>query len=117
MPLSQYICQNLLLTLMTLFENALDHMFDTIELWSLKSVFGITSQQADHLTLLHHRGLDLRKSSDRPRAVAQHDSLNKAEQRLRLKIASVRTPLAALAYASTDLICDTSGSRYWRGTR
>lgn len=50
---------------MTLLENALDHVFDTLELYSLQSVFGVTERQARHMVLPHHAGLDLRNPRDR----------------------------------------------------
>ncbi|PWN48931.1 hypothetical protein IE53DRAFT_332893 [Violaceomyces palustris] len=49
--------------ILTLLENALDHTFDTFELYCLRAIFGITPRQASVLTLPHHRGLDLRPAS------------------------------------------------------
>lgn len=51
--------------LLTLLENALDATFDTLELYCLRHVFGITPRQAALITLPHHRGLDLRPASSR----------------------------------------------------
>ncbi|PWN40122.1 hypothetical protein IE81DRAFT_349542 [Ceraceosorus guamensis] len=51
--------------LLTLLENALDATFDTLELYCLRHVFGITPRQAALITLPHHRGLDLRPAASR----------------------------------------------------
>ncbi|KAK0533879.1 hypothetical protein OC835_002862 [Tilletia horrida] len=51
--------------LVTLIENALDHTFDTYELYCLRSVFRITPAQARAITLAHHRGLDLRSVEEK----------------------------------------------------
>lgn len=45
----------------TLIDNCLDHVFDTLELYSYKQVFGITTRQASNMVLPHHAGLDLRR--------------------------------------------------------
>ncbi|KDN53544.1 hypothetical protein K437DRAFT_252905 [Tilletiaria anomala UBC 951] len=75
---------------LTLFENALDHMYDTVELWTLVNVFGVTSRQAQHITLTHHRGLDLRNDNGVTSAIVQDKVLSRKEQRLRAKIAAAR---------------------------
>ncbi|KAE8233012.1 hypothetical protein CF326_g1949 [Tilletia indica] len=51
--------------LVTLIENALDHTFDTYELYCLRSVFRVTPAQARSITLAHHRGLDLRSVEEK----------------------------------------------------
>ncbi len=64
-------------------------MFDTIELWSLRSVFGVSASQAQHITLAHHRGLDLRKVGSSSQAVLEHAQQGGKERRLRKAIAEV----------------------------
>ncbi|CAD6950464.1 unnamed protein product [Tilletia controversa] len=51
--------------LVTLIENALDHTFDTFELYCLRSVFRVTPAQAHAVTLAHHRGMDLRSVEEK----------------------------------------------------
>lgn len=53
---------------LTLLENALDHIFDLLELYCLKTVFGVKPSQASAVTLKHHRGLDLRTAEERVRS-------------------------------------------------
>lgn len=51
--------------IMTLLEHAIDHTMDTFELYCLRSIFVITPEQTRHMTLEHHRGLDLRPAEAR----------------------------------------------------
>ncbi|KAL9933121.1 hypothetical protein V8E36_007839 [Tilletia maclaganii] len=51
--------------LVTLIENALDHTFDTYELYCLRSIFRVSPAQARVITLAHHRGLDLRSVEEK----------------------------------------------------
>lgn len=44
----------------TLLEHAIDHTMDTFELYCLRSIFVITPEQSQYMTMAHHRGLDLR---------------------------------------------------------
>ena len=67
---------------LTLMENALDHVFDLLELYCLKTVFGIKPSQAQAITLKHHRDLDLRTAEER---VADGDSLSAQEECIELE--------------------------------
>ncbi|KAK0551822.1 hypothetical protein OC846_003097 [Tilletia horrida] len=66
--------------LITLIENALDHTFDTYELYCLRSVFRVSPAQARAITLAHHRGLDLRSVEEkRAYAEQQQQQLQKSK--------------------------------------
>ncbi|PWN32183.1 uncharacterized protein FA14DRAFT_162404 [Meira miltonrushii] len=67
---------------LTLMENALDHVFDSLELYCLKTVFGIKPSQAQAITLKHHRDLDLRTAEER---VAEGDALSAQEECMELE--------------------------------
>jgi kinetochore protein Mis12/MTW1 len=67
---------------LTLMENALDHVFDLLELYCLKTVFGIKPSQAQAITLKHHRNLDLRTAEER---VADGDALSAQEECIELE--------------------------------
>lgn len=67
---------------LTLMENALDHVFDLLELYCLKTVFGIKPNQASAITLKHHRDVDLRTAEER---VAEGDSLSAQEECVELE--------------------------------
>ena len=47
-------------SVMTLLEHAIDHTMDTFELYCLRSIFVVTPEQSQYMTMAHHRGLDLR---------------------------------------------------------
>ncbi|EDP44798.1 hypothetical protein MGL_1280 [Malassezia globosa CBS 7966] len=49
-------------SVMTLLEHAIDHTMDTFELYCLRSIFVVTPEQSQYMTMAHHRGLDLRPS-------------------------------------------------------
>lgn len=89
---------------MTLLENALDHVFDTLELYSLQSVFGLTTRQASHIVLPHHAGLDLRSRGQSHAATsntAQSESteLSQRQRVLNRKISAARATSHALTLA------------------
>jgi hypothetical protein len=69
-------------SILTLLENALDHTFDTLELYCLRYVFGLTHAQARLITLPHHRGLDLRAPDARAEAARERE---KERERVRRK--------------------------------
>ncbi|PWN91478.1 hypothetical protein FA10DRAFT_265335 [Acaromyces ingoldii] len=95
--------------ILTLFENALDHTFDTLELYCLKSVFGITSRQARYITLEHHRGLDLRLAEEKTKgkgsssklsAKEESEALSERQNELERKISAARAVRHSLALAN-----------------
>lgn len=89
---------------LTLLENALDHIFDLLELYCLKTVFGLRPSQANVLTLIHHRGLDLRTSEERvkhglPLSVAEESKeLKEREWQLRNRVEGVSRRLSAFLH-------------------
>lgn len=87
-------------SIITLLENALDHVFDTLELYSLQSVFGLTVRQATHIVLPHHAGLDLRsRSSGENAADNESTELSKKQRDLDKKISAARATSHALTLA------------------
>jgi kinetochore protein Mis12/MTW1 len=91
---------------LTLMENALDHIFDLLELYCLKAVFGVRPSQASAMTLKHHRGLDLRSAAERglgKEALADDNeylALNKYESLLRERIENAKRRRHALRLAN-----------------
>lgn len=87
--------------ILTLLENALDHTFDTLELYTLRSIFGLTPRQARAVTLPHHRGLDLRPASERGGdAGKESQRLSERERELRAKIRAVSASEGVLPQTS-----------------
>lgn len=78
--------------ILTLLENAIDHTLDTFELYCLRSIFVISNEQTRHMTMEHHRGLDLRPKHDEPQA-------DNSEDLLRRRIIAARTTQHLLAQA------------------
>lgn len=89
----------------TLLENALDHVFDTLELYSLQSVFGLTQRQASHIVLPHHAGLDLRDRDQLSQDDAsgsssdQSQRLSQRQRDLTRKVNAARSASYALGLA------------------
>ncbi|CAO1628398.1 unnamed protein product [Parajaminaea phylloscopi] len=91
-------------SMMTLLENALDHVFDTLELYSLQSVFGVTERQAHHMVLPHHAGLDLRQPRSQDGvgstgAAQESTELSERQRDLNRKINAARSTSYALTLA------------------
>lgn len=89
---------------LTLLENALDHVFDLLELYCLKTVLGLRPSQAAVVTLRHHKGLDLRSAQERARdgvalsADAESRELVAREEELRHKLENVSDEGRILAW-------------------
>lgn len=100
---------------LTLMENALDHVFDLLELYCLKTVFGIKPSQAQAITLKHHRDLDLRTAEERVAdgdALSAEEESNELERReieMQQKLAKARKTRHALRIA--NLIADHNLAR------
>lgn len=78
--------------ILTLLENAIDHTLDTFELYCLRSIFVISNDQTRHITMEHHRGLDLRpdETDTEPRDT---------ENAIRKRVLAARTAQHLLAQA------------------
>lgn len=80
--------------ILTLLENAIDHTLDTFELYCLRSIFVISNDQTRHITMEHHRGLDLRAEEESSR-----EPPTSTEDALRKRIMAARTAQHLLAQA------------------
>jgi kinetochore protein Mis12/MTW1 len=97
-------------TILTLMENALDIAFDALEMYCLKTVFGIRPSQAKYMALAHHRGLDLRTPVEKakdgdlgaPSADEEHNQLQEREKQLRMQIDKARKLRHALLLANAS---------------
>ncbi|CEH13089.1 related to mtw1-component of the mind kinetochore complex [Ceraceosorus bombacis] len=88
--------------LLTLLENALDATFDTLELYCLRHVFGITPRQAALITLPHHRGLDLRPAASRSRDGDNVDASAPQSSKARRKSSSSKRNEEHIGHAATS---------------
>ncbi|WFD36871.1 hypothetical protein MCUN1_003762 [Malassezia cuniculi] len=82
--------------ILTLLENAIDHTLDTFELYCLRSIFVISDEQTKHITMEHHRGLDLRAKEEDTEGTTPPAA---AEDSLRRQIMAARTVQHLLAQA------------------
>ncbi|UZJ57161.1 hypothetical protein CBS101457_006481 [Exobasidium rhododendri] len=97
-------------SILTLMENALDHTFDVLELYCVKNVFGIRPSEARHMTLAHHRGLDLRTIEERmkdgvkeaKRAEDESANLHAEESRLQKRVIKAKRVRHELRLANTS---------------
>lgn len=88
----------------TLLEHVIDHTMDTFELYCLRSIFVITPEQSQYMTMAHHRGLDLRPAesatqethSEEPNTVSIVPEL---EDQLQRQLACARATQHRLAQA------------------
>ncbi|WFD25072.1 hypothetical protein MNAN1_000034 [Malassezia nana] len=90
----------------TLLEHAIDHTMDTFELYCLRSVFAVTSEQSRWVTMSHHRGLDLRPTASTEDVKVnevskdiQANMMSDVEDQLRRRIACARATQHRLAQA------------------
>jgi len=88
----------------TLLEHVIDHTMDTFELYCLRSIFVITPEQSQFMTMAHHRGLDLRPAEPAPQEAQSDDSNTVSivpglEDQLQRRLACARATQHRLAQA------------------